>query len=195
MTGIITPGASILYMKVGTHARESLEEIIARKKQEIDAAGFALWGYGGNTCHPRTMVQPFAKEAEQARQPIYLCMEPMQSNHFATPARAKYYSADGVQWENVPEDINVLGSRFALKIKDLHEEHFSLPLHSTRVAVGPNQGRAGDRYIRGQVDKACLRVATSSELRNAPEQETTKDIGLVAELCPPYAVFLKGEDD
>ena len=36
MTSIIHPGAGILYMKVGTHAREPLGEIIARKKEEIE---------------------------------------------------------------------------------------------------------------------------------------------------------------
>ena len=36
MSEIIHPGAGLLYMKVGTHAREGLEEIIARKRKEID---------------------------------------------------------------------------------------------------------------------------------------------------------------
>jgi hypothetical protein len=36
-------------MKVGTHAQESLEDIIARKSKEIDDAGYAMWGYGGKT--------------------------------------------------------------------------------------------------------------------------------------------------
>ena len=55
------PGDGILFMKVGVHARESLEDIIERKDKEIRDAGYALWGYGGSTCHPSTMVQPFGE--------------------------------------------------------------------------------------------------------------------------------------
>jgi hypothetical protein len=62
---IIRPGAGVLYMKVGTHAGESLEDILRRKTREIEEAGYALWGYGGNTCHPLTMVQPFARDFER----------------------------------------------------------------------------------------------------------------------------------
>ena len=61
MSDIIHPGAGVLYMKVGTHAKEGLTEIIARKRREIDEAGFAMWGYGGSTCYPTSMVQPFAR--------------------------------------------------------------------------------------------------------------------------------------
>ena len=83
MSGIIKPGQGLLYMKVGTHARESLEDIIARKTKEIEDAGLAFWGYGGNTCHPQTMVQPFARKFERQGGVIYLCMQPMESKHFA----------------------------------------------------------------------------------------------------------------
>ena len=62
MSAIIEPGAGVLYMKVGTHAQESLEDIVERKSREIREAGYGMWGYGGNTCHPSTMVQPFARE-------------------------------------------------------------------------------------------------------------------------------------
>ena len=47
MTGIVHPGAGVVFMKVGTHAREPLSEIIARKRQEIDDAGYALGGTAG----------------------------------------------------------------------------------------------------------------------------------------------------
>ena len=41
MTDLFGNGDGILFMKVGTHANESLEDIIARKKLEIETAGFA----------------------------------------------------------------------------------------------------------------------------------------------------------
>jgi hypothetical protein len=158
MPDIVRPGAGLVFMKVGTHAGETLSDIIERKRREIDDAGHALWGYGGNTCHPLTMVQPFARDFEQRDGVIYLCMQPMQSSHFAVTERAVEFSSDGVDWEEIPAPINVLGSRYALVINDLREEEFELPLAQTRVAIGSSTGRRGDRYIRGRVDKACLEV-------------------------------------
>lgn len=188
MNDILRPGAGVIFMKVGVHANEPLEEIIGRKQKEIEAEGFALWGYGGNTCHPRSMVQPFAQEFAAKEQPIHLVMHEMKSNHFALPARAVRYSADDINWEIIPDGINCVGSRFALKIKELSQTDLLLPLASTYVPVGPNKGRRGTNYIKGQADKACL-VVTDEE----PDADERKDlkIGLIAELVEPYAVFLE----
>jgi hypothetical protein len=192
MTNIVRPGAGILFMKVGTHAQETLSDIIARKTKEIADAGFAMWGYGGGTCHPLTMVQPFAKRAVEMGQPIYLCMEEMNSNHFAEQLCAAEYSADNEKWEVIPDDIRVLGSRYALLIEDLHKEEFALPLDQTRVAIGPSMGRLGSRYIKGRVDKACLEILEKPEQANADEElAKERPIGLVAKLKAPYAVFLR----
>ena len=190
MNNIVEPGAGLLFMKVGTHAQETLEKIISRKIKEIEDAGFAMWGYGGNTCHPRTMVQPFAESLEERGKPIYLCMNEMDSSHFAEPMRAGEYSADAITWQLVPPPINVLGSRFALVIEDLRREVFELPLERTRVAIGMNRGRLGSQYIAGRADKACLEVIPESERPNNAEPRPIK-IDLVARLRRPYAVFLR----
>lgn len=191
MTSIIKPGARILYMKVGTHADEPLESIFKRKRQEIIDAGFSLWGYGGNTCHPLTMVQPFARSYEENGGTIYLCMHPMNSNHFAVSAPAEEFSVDGINWQVVPNGINVTGSRYALAIKNLRSEQFRLPLAQTRVAVGISTGVVGAKYISGRVDKACL------EIMDVPARESStevsEEIGLVAELVKPYAVFVRNK--
>lgn len=192
MTEIIHPGAGILFMKVGTHAKESLADIIARKTKEIEDTGFAMWGYGGGTCHPASMVQPFAKKLMDVGEPIYLCMEQMTSSHFAEQLAAAEYSADNQNWLEVPKTINVLGSRYALLIEDLHSEELVLPLNRTRVAVGPSVGRVGSRYIKGRVDKACLEVVDKPELVNADDTIVIdRKISLVAKLRAPYAVFLR----
>ena len=187
MSEIIHPGSGLLYMKVGTHANEGLTEIIARKRREIDEAGFAMWGYGGSTCYPTSMVQPFARDFAANGQPIYLVMHKMNSRHYAEQVRAARYSIDGAKWETIPKAINVLGSRYALMIKNLREHDDELDLGSTRVAVGRNQGRLGSRYVQGQADKACL-VVTEPEQAN--EEQKKVKIDLVAELVDPYAVFL-----
>ena len=187
MSDILKRGHGLLYMKVGTHAQESLEQIIERKTREIEEAGFAFWGYGGGTCHPQTMVQPFAKDYERRGSLIYLCMEPMQSSHFAEPVRADEFSTDGLKWQEIPPAINVLGSRYALVIRDLRKEDFELPLESTRVALGNSMGARGSKYISGRVDKACLEIADPDP--SAPQR--TVHIGLVADIVDPYAVHLR----
>lgn len=188
MSLIIKPGGGLLYMKVGTHAMETLEDIIARKTKEIEEAGMSFWGYGGNTCHPQTMVQPFAKSFEERGQKIYLCMQRMDSKHFAEPVRAEKYSIDGISWEEIPHAINVRGSRYALVIRDLHKEEFDLQLSATRVALGTSMGALGNKYISGRVDKACLQV---NETVAAAGDSDKVRIGLVAELVEPYAVYVK----
>jgi hypothetical protein len=186
---IIKRGEGFLYMKVGNHAQETLEDIIARKTKEIEDAGYALWGYGGNTCHPTTMVQPFARDFERRFGVIYLCMQPMNSQHFASPLRAEDYSIDGIEWKKIPRSINVMGSRYALPVKNLRLEEFYLSLASTKVAIGNSVGRAGSEYVTGRVDKACLEV--TGDLLTNPAGESAVHIGLVAELVSPYAVFVR----
>ncbi len=191
MSGIISPGQGVLFMKIGTHANEDLDDIIARKRREIDDAGFAMWGYGGNTCHPTTMVQPFAADRMEAGSSIVLCMEPMVSNHFAPAVRADEYSADGQTWEKIDPRINAVGSRYALLIEDLKEDAFDLPLGQTEVAVGPSAGRVGGRYIQGRVDKACLVVRDEPMRVNDEKHARSISIGYTAKLKAPYAVFLR----
>jgi hypothetical protein len=118
----------------------------------------------------------------------------MDSNPFAVSARAGEFSADGFDWQEVPPAIDVIGSRFALAIEELHTEHFELPLARTKVAIGNQTGRRGDRYIRGRVDKACLRYV-GDELEDPEGDEKTIEIGLVARLRPPYAVFVRNDPD
>lgn len=190
MNDIIHPGAGLLFMKVGTHAQESLADIIARKSKEIENVGYGMWGYGGNTCHPGSMVQPFAQTFADRGEPIHLIMEEMNSQHFAEPLCAAEFSVDGSEWQKIPDDIEVRGSRFALVIKNLEQHALSLPLNQTQVAIGPSTGRLGSRYISGRVDKACLEVLPHPELVNEP-QNVERPIHLTAELAAPYAVFLR----
>jgi hypothetical protein len=177
-------------MKVGTHAQEPLDAIIARKSKEIEDTGYAMWGYGGSTCHPTTMVQPFAEAFVARNGPIMLCMQAMESKHRADPLRANEFSPNSIDWHPIPDTIHVRGSRYALVIKNLRREEHDLPLNQTQVAVGRQRGRLGSRYVRGLVDKACLEVLPQAELTNEPEVSPIK-IDLVAELVEPYAVFLR----
>ncbi|MBL8180005.1 MAG: hypothetical protein JNL64_00155 [Blastocatellia bacterium] len=190
MGNLIVPGQGVLFMKVGTHARESLEDIIERKTREIEESSFALWGYGGSTCHPQTMVQPFARDYHRQGGRIYLVMEPMESKHFAEPVRADELSVDGIKWEPIPKPINVKGSRYALVIQNLRKEEFDLPLDRTEVALGNSMGAPGGKYINGRVDKACLRILDE---HHGPDRRV--HIGLVADIVEPFAVYVRNKID
>lgn len=183
-------GNGILFMKVGTHARENLKDILERKQKEIEDGGYAMWGYGGNTCHPLTMVRPFANDFKKAGSVIRLVMEEMESKHFAEQIPADEYSIDGVEWVTINKQIHkVLGSRYALFINNLHHEEFDLPLSKTQVAVGPSEGVRGDTYIQGRVDKACLIVEEGSIIGSIKP----RPIKLVADIVAPYAALLRNK--
>jgi hypothetical protein len=186
MTIELEPGRQVLYMKVGVHAQEPLEDIIARKQREIDDAGFSMWGYGGNTCHPITMVRPFAQASERAGRRIILCMQKMKSNHYAQQVRANQFSTDGIDWNDIDPAINVLGSRYALCIRDLRNVVATIDLGDTAVALGRSAGRAGSAYIQGHVDKACLDVVGDQRGESRVVQ-----IDLLADVIDPYAVLLR----
>jgi hypothetical protein len=173
MSPMMKRGAGILYMKVGTHANEPLDEIFKRKMKEIEQAGVAFWGYGGSTCHPTRAVQPFAKAYEERDGTIHLCMHPMDSKHFALTEAAEQFSTDGMNWEPIPSGIKVTGSRYALVVNNLRKQKFTLPLENT-----------------GRVDKACLELSTDCLLQESDAPEISR-IELVADLVPPYAVHVR----
>lgn len=180
-------GTPLLFMKVGTHANETLESILKRKTKEIEDSGFAMWGYGGSTCHPLSVVRPFAEMFQGQQEPIRLVMEEMNSRHFAEQIAADQYSIDGEEWIDIDTAVHqVLGSRYALFINNLHTESIDLPLSQSKVALGPCEGRRGDVYIRGRVDKACF-VYDPAET----QQLVVKKIGLVADIVEPYGAILR----
>ena len=186
-SGFLHPGDPVLFMKVGMHAQEDLSSIISRKQKEIADAGYAMWGYGGNTCYPNA-VRTFAEAATASGRVVRLCMERINSNHAREQIRAAQFSVDDSSWHDIPSAIDVLGSRFALCIDQLEQLDFEeeLPLDATEVAVGRSKGRVGSEYIRGRVDKACLTV-----VGDASEPKQIKKISLVANVIEPYAVFLR----
>jgi len=182
--------AGLIFMKVGLHAQESIEDIIARKQREYDQAGSIFWGYGGSTCHPLTMVQPFAKQVEEKGEEVLIIMQKMNSKHAAPPEVAREYSDDGVNWQPVPRGIEVRGSRFALVLDELRLEEFEVDLGELTVGVGPSRGRRADRYLINQADKGCFLFA-EREVPIAPEERVIKSVSLVAKVKSPFAVFVR----
>ncbi|MDO8768478.1 MAG: hypothetical protein Q7K57_07220 [Burkholderiaceae bacterium] len=182
--------AGLIFMKVGLHAQESIEDIIARKQKEYEHTGSIFWGYGGGACHPLRMVQPFAKEIEERGEQVLIIMQKMDSKHKAPPEVAKEYSDDGVTWKPIPKGIEVRGSRFALVLDELRVEEFEVDLGELTVGIGPSRGKRGDKYLVGQSDKGCF-VFSEREIPAPPEERIIKPVSLVARIKSPFAVLVR----
>ncbi|MNF98922.1 hypothetical protein D3C84_818010 [compost metagenome] len=190
MPNPLTDGQGVIFMKVGLHASETLEDIVKRKQQEFEQAGSIFWGYGGSSCHPRTMVQPFGRSMDEAGKHLLIIMNEMNSKHAAPPVAAAEYSEDGVDWLAVPKGIEVRGSRYALVLDELVIDEFEVNLKEFEVGLGQSRGKSASDYLKGQNDKGCL-IYHEPHIPPPPEQRMTKQIGLIARVKPPYAVFLR----
>lgn len=177
---------NIIYMKYGVHAGETVESIARRKQDEIAKVGYTFWGYGGNICHPLTQVQPFAENVYKRGEKLYLVMSKTESELNNAPYKSHHFSIDKKDWSPIDEKINVLGSKFALCIKDLRVCNFDLSLDAYSVGIGNKYGTILSDYIRYRVDKACA-VKTDSHTTN----HNTVNIKLCAEVIYPFAVFTK----
>ena len=189
----------IVFMKVGRHAGETFEEILARKRREYDDAGAIFWGYGGGTMHPTQKVQPFVRMHIDQGSGVRLVMQEMNSQHPATDVFATHFSADGVDWERIPAGVNVRGSRYALVLDQIEEgDLVDLDLSEYRVGAGPSAGKSAADYIRGRVDKGCLERVTAAEGDGGgllSEPVKVVPVRYSAKLKAPYAVLLKTDPD
>lgn len=193
---LLQPGANLIFMRVGTHAGEPFEVIFARKLLEIETTGQAFWGYGGASCHPRSVVQPYGEQVSAEGGTLSLCMQevaPDQETYWAESEGAREWSIDGINFKDVPTGIKVTGSRYAFVVSNLRREVFDLDLTRVRVAVGPSRGRLGANYVEdigGRVDKAVLRVE-GEEVKSLAGGVDVVGISYVADIRLPYAVFLR----
>ena len=187
----------IIFMKVGRHAGETFEEILARKRREYDDAGAIFWGYGGGTMHPTQKVHPFVRMHIDQGAGTRLVMQEMNSQHPATDVYATHFSADGVSWERIPTGVNVRGSRYALVLDQIEEgDLLDLDLNDYRVGAGPSAGKPAGSYIRGRVDKGCLdRVDPSDATASGSTEPKIVPVRFSALLQAPYAVLLKTDPD
>lgn len=175
-------------MKVGDHAGETFAEIVARKQREAEEAGMIFWGYGGSACHPLTQVQPFVRTYLRQEGGIYLLMEPVCSRAAPDVLPAEEYSEDGVNWNSIPEGIEVTGSRYALVLSEILPGDLELDPSEFEVGIGPSRGKSSLDYISGRTDKACLVRSTNHQTAKGI---ATRDIRYTAKLADPFAVLLR----
>lgn len=185
----LRPDEPFVFMKVGRHAGEDLDEILTRKKEELNRAGVIFWGYGGGTMHPIDKVQPFVRSRIEHGGQIKLLMQSIVSRHPDTEAVAKEFSRDGVNWEPIPEGVVVRGSRYALVIGEIEGGDLDVDFDAYQVGAGPSAGKPAAGYIRGRVDKGCLDPRTIAQ---SDEGGHPIHIDYAAQLVDPYAVLLRG---
>ncbi len=78
---------AFVYMKVGAHAGETFEQIIAGRIKKYETPVRVFGGYGGNTCHPTKHVQPFMRRAkDEGFKKIKLLMQLIKSNGQSKPS-------------------------------------------------------------------------------------------------------------
>ncbi len=181
---------AFVFMRVGNHAGEDFESILERKHREYEEAGMIFWGYGGTTLHPIRHVQPFAKMWVAEGESIGIVMQTIDSKADPDVLPANEYSADGVNWEPIPQGIEVTGSRFAIVLDETTPGQLDLNLADFEVGIGPSRGRNASKYLRGRVDKGCF-VSTGSKDRDPDIQQKIVPIGFQARLLDPYAVMLR----
>ena len=184
------PPDAFIYMKVGPHGGEALDEILDRKRGEFKRAGKIFWSYGGFTCHPRTQVNPFVEEWTQRQGSVYVLMERLENPGrlvYGAPAgTATHYSVDCEVWDVIPKEISTAPKR-AFVLGEITEVNRELDLRDFLVGIGRSKGENAAKYITNQVDKGCL-VAGRSE-SDHPSKRVT--IAYQARLLKPYAVFVR----
>lgn len=166
-------------MKVGFHFEETWEQITERKQRELETAGVAFWGYGGSACHPVRQVQPFARTYGQ----VAVAMLYTPSELRAPQIWAGEMSIDGTTWRPLPPGVKT-GGKWALVLSQLDVCEDELDLGDYVIAIGPSQGKAGTAYLRGQSDKACMRLHPTGV-------SDKRRVVMRGALIEPWAVFLR----
>ena len=178
---------NIIFMKYGVHASEDVELIIKRKIAEIQQCKKMFWGYGGVLCHPLNQVQPFLKSNALKNQKTHLVMTKTLSKLNNTPSAATMYSVDNINWCPIPNNVRVLGSKYAIVCNSITQCEFILDLADYVIPLGNCKGRRLSQYIQGRVDKACGYY----QINTAKNISMPVIITLCAEIESPFSVFIK----
>ena len=175
----------IVFMKYGVHGSENPVDIIKRKQNEIIQEGICFWGYGGSLCHPIKQIHPFVEENYKNGFDTFALMQFTKSKHRGDSKLARYFSIDNSVWKELPKNVNVYSSKYALCFSEIKICAFDLNMNDYMVAAGPSSGCILSEYIRFRVDKACA----SRRYVNVDNNNVL--ISLSCKLSPPYAVFIK----
>jgi len=179
---------NIIYMPCGIHANESIESIVKRKVKEIKKNGYMFFGYSGFLLHPHSQLVPFAKENKRKKEKTYLLISSTTENFQGITETAKDYSINKYEWFDIPKNINILGSKYAIVCKSIKSCDFEIDLNDYIIARGKHKKQRFAEIYSDKLDRIC------GEYNPKDKKETNKKtvhIDYIAEITEPYAVFVK----
>ena len=200
------PKDAFIFMKVGPHGRENLDQIIERKKRELKEEEMTLWSYGKTgPLHPTTQVQPFAEERVEKLEFDYIevLMEEIEAppRYGAVAGTAKSYSVRNNKkgCKDIPEGVCTGAPEHALVLGEINRCDLELDLRDYVVGIGDKKETPASHYLafRGMkeqtcrkrgADKGCL-VKASSRYGGPDAPKAIVPIKYRARLLCPYSVF------
>lgn len=173
-------------MKVGPHNGMSLEEIVLSKLEEEQIHGKHFWGYSGVFCTPRA-TQEFCNKcyAEEKTAPHLILIE-TKSPYKSNIGKIDYYSVDSEKYLKFDAPVQLQGAQFSFVAKKISLiDKFPISLY--KVVGGKNDGILLLNHLRFRVNKSF------ATLNKVTMTETTYVRALIAELVPPYSIWLKSK--
>jgi hypothetical protein len=172
----------------GVHAGESPDDILNRKRQEIDAnGGWTLWSFSGK--RPETVgIWTSEIQLANSRHVHALCSKSRNAvNPKGEAAYAREFRSVGQEeWQTIPESIKVphpfgsksIASAFRVS-KVLHASEVNIPTEFEWLCVGDKAWRTDSVPTRGEY---LLRTGKGTMLR---------PICAILELQEPYVVEIR----
>jgi len=174
---------SFIIMKVGSHGKESFQEIIERKNKEQLNTGFMLWGYSGNLLDV-IETRNFFSNQEKGRK--FILMSETKSPFQNSPEKSSFFSLNKIDWHELPKSLYTTGCDKTVICRNLVKTNLYLDISLFVVATGPSKGKKLSEYLRFRTDKACA-VFKNGIIKS---QESLIQIDWIAEILPPYTIFL-----
>jgi len=179
--------ASVLTI-VGTHAGETIEEIILRKQQEISKLGYTFWLYKSHSAKP-TIVQEMAKTHKIN---TYLINASSLSGAKPTTekALARLYSTDKHNWDAIPSGLIVTGlskGAFALVFKNIRIlDNEVIDLWDYSDYSNPQDP------VRFRLGNSTIPVIQKSSMNSSNKiKSNIRKVIAVGELKKPFCVYVQ----
>lgn len=180
---------AFIWCIAGPHIGESLVDIVARKRRDVDRFGWCLWAYGGmGNAHPETEVRRLAREYAGG-DALRLLMPDTGKTYPDNGVPFTGYSvAPGESVEVLPDGMSPVtggSSSWAFYVRSVDWSEDTAVDVARYVAPYSRRGpQPLPDYLRGSHGRAsAARVAGS-------DSSDVRRVHVVGTLEPPYAVFL-----
>lgn len=163
----------VVYLKVGPHNHEPIDEIIKRKCAEVDTCGESLWAFSSNIANT---VRNLCEEYMDDNKHVYAVFS-MGGNDTLLDGKVMNYYGNGCEVIKIPDCMRVTASKsgdYALLVEEYFEVVGNQDFFTSQYDRNPKY------YIRG--------FGFLSKISNEEKRDTCKKIGYVARLKAPFIV-------